>query len=74
MYGLVEELDRESVKRIAIQAFREMRRCGMTTVGEFHYLHHDCTDDEIIHWCVPDAIVCVLEHSLSNAPKVAMYP
>ncbi|MBG80561.1 MAG: formimidoylglutamate deiminase [Phycisphaerae bacterium] len=45
MYGLVEELDRESVKRIAIQAFREMRRCGMTTVGEFHYLHHDCTDD-----------------------------
>ena len=45
MYRLVEELDRDSVRRIAVQAFQEMRRCGMTTVGEFHYLHHDSTEE-----------------------------
>ena len=41
MYELVQEMDRDSLKRIATQAFSEMRRSGMTTVGEFHYLHHD---------------------------------
>ena len=45
MYELVEEMDRDSMKRIAVQAYREMRRAGMTTVGEFHYLHHDSRGD-----------------------------
>ena len=40
MYGLVDGLDQPSVTRLAIQAFREMRATGITTVGEFHYLHH----------------------------------
>ena len=40
MYELVQEMDRDSMKAIASRAFREMRAAGMTSVGEFHYLHH----------------------------------
>ena len=45
MYALVERLDRESLARICRQAFGEMRDAGTTTVGEFHYLHHDRPED-----------------------------
>jgi formimidoylglutamate deiminase len=41
MYRLVTELDRAGVYDLSLQAFREMRAAGITTVGEFHYLHHD---------------------------------
>lgn len=41
MYRLVESMDEASLHRLAIQAFREMLAAGITTVGEFHYLHHD---------------------------------
>lgn len=41
MYRLVQRLDRESLHGLCVQAFREMRAAGITTVGEFHYLHHD---------------------------------
>ncbi|MEK7380019.1 MAG: formimidoylglutamate deiminase [Gemmatimonadota bacterium] len=40
MYGLVDRLDVESFTQLAVQSFREMRATGITTVGEFHYLHH----------------------------------
>ena len=40
MYGLVAELDREAIYQLSFQAFREMLACGITTVGEFHYVHH----------------------------------
>jgi formimidoylglutamate deiminase len=45
MYALVESLDREGLRRICRQAFTEMRDAGFTTVGEFHYLHHDRPGD-----------------------------
>jgi formimidoylglutamate deiminase len=45
MYGLVERLDRDTLARICRLAFAEMRDAGITTVGEFHYLHHDRPDD-----------------------------
>lgn len=45
MYALVESLDRNSLARICRQAFSEMRDAGITTVGEFHYLHHEHPDD-----------------------------
>lgn len=41
MYALVEELDRPALRRWCEQAFNEMLACGITTAGEFHYLHHD---------------------------------
>jgi len=40
MYSLVESFDRASFRAVCVQAFREMLAAGMTTVGEFHYLHH----------------------------------
>ncbi|MEM7482614.1 MAG: formimidoylglutamate deiminase [Acidobacteriota bacterium] len=40
MYGLVDELDEAAVAALSRQAFAEMRAAGITTVGEFHYLHH----------------------------------
>jgi len=40
MYTLVAELGPEEVGRLARQAFGEMLAAGITTVGEFHYLHH----------------------------------
>ena len=40
MYELVGELDPERFRSLCLRAFREMRSAGITTVGEFHYLHH----------------------------------
>jgi formimidoylglutamate deiminase len=41
MYSLVESLEtEEAFYRLALQCFEEMRSSGITTVGEFHYLHH----------------------------------
>ncbi|MDX1385038.1 MAG: amidohydrolase family protein, partial [Thermoanaerobaculia bacterium] len=52
MYGLVEGLDEAAFRRWTLQAFGEMRRAGITTVGEFHYLHHagelDFRFDELV--------------------------
>jgi formimidoylglutamate deiminase len=45
MYELVESLTPDSLFDLSRQAFFEMRRAGITTVGEFHYLHHVGTDD-----------------------------
>ncbi|HUO87455.1 MAG TPA: formimidoylglutamate deiminase [Thermoanaerobaculia bacterium] len=44
MYGLVGDLDRDRLFDLSLAAFREMRAAGITTVGEFHYLHHDDAD------------------------------
>jgi formimidoylglutamate deiminase len=53
MYALVESLDRASLRRISTQAFAEMRDAGITTVGEFHYVHHEREGD----FALDDAIL-----------------
>jgi formimidoylglutamate deiminase len=45
MYQLVESLTPERLFDVSLQAFREMRRAGITCVGEFHYLHHTAGGD-----------------------------
>ncbi|MCH2138423.1 MAG: formimidoylglutamate deiminase [Phycisphaerales bacterium] len=40
MYDLVESLSPDDVGEIAWRCFMEMRGVGITSVGEFHYLHH----------------------------------
>lgn len=40
MYHAAERLSPEAVYQAARMAFVEMLRNGITTVGEFHYLHH----------------------------------
>lgn len=46
MYDLVAQLDADGFREITGRAFREMRRAGITTVGEFHYLHHSPQGDD----------------------------
>jgi formiminoglutamate deiminase len=41
MYELAEALDPEGYRELATATFAEMALAGITTVGEFHYLHHD---------------------------------
>ena len=45
MYGLVGSLDRPILRALTVQAFREMRDAGITSVGEFHYVHHEKGED-----------------------------
>jgi formimidoylglutamate deiminase len=40
MYALVERIGPEEFLRTTTRAFLEMRASGITSVGEFHYLHH----------------------------------
>lgn len=40
MYDLADAVDPERLYRIARVAYREIKRTGTLTVGEFHYLHH----------------------------------
>lgn len=60
MYGLVDRMDEETVYALSKQAFGEMLTAGITTVGEFHYLHHDArcegyAFDEIVLKAAADA-------------------
>ena len=60
MYGLVDRMDEQTVYALSKQAFGEMLAAGITTVGEFHYLHHDerCEGyafDEIVLKAAADA-------------------
>jgi formiminoglutamate deiminase len=40
MYRLATSLTPESLAKISKVAFEELRRAGVRTVGEFHYIHH----------------------------------
>ena len=40
MYDLAGRLDPDSYLELATAVYREMAAAGITTVGEFHYLHH----------------------------------
>lgn len=46
MYKLVGQLDGTRFYELTLQAFREMLAAGITSVGEFHYLHHSASLDE----------------------------
>ncbi|MEO6941545.1 MAG: formimidoylglutamate deiminase, partial [Terrimesophilobacter sp.] len=41
MYGVAERLDPESLYALALATYGEMALSGMTSVGEFFYVHHD---------------------------------
>lgn len=57
MYTLANALDPEGVERVSALAFAEMALAGFTSVGEFHYLHHQpggapYADPEELAWRV----------------------
>jgi formimidoylglutamate deiminase len=45
MYRLVSTMTAERLYDLSRRAFTEMLAAGITTVGEFHYLHHDASCD-----------------------------
>lgn len=55
MYALVDSLDRDTLRRLSARAFAEMRDAGITTVGEFHYLHHEREGDFALDEAVLEA-------------------
>lgn len=68
MYALVDALDRASLCRLSAQAFSEMRDAGITTVGEFHYIHHEregdfALDEAILQAAAESGIRMVLLYS-----------
>ncbi|MCA9311262.1 MAG: amidohydrolase family protein, partial [Phycisphaerales bacterium] len=69
MYDLVGEMTRERLYELSLLAFREMLEAGITTVGEFHYLHHPASEagfafDEVMLHAARDAgIRIVLLHA-----------
>lgn len=40
MYGFVENIDPDDLQNIASALYMQMLKAGYTSVGEFHYLHH----------------------------------
>jgi formiminoglutamate deiminase len=58
MYALASSLTPESIRASSLVAFLELRRAGVRTVGEFHYVHHQADgtpyDDRTI---LADAVV-----------------
>ncbi|WP_243792278.1 formimidoylglutamate deiminase [Saccharopolyspora gloriosae] len=40
MYAVAGKLDPDTYRRLATAVYTEMALAGITTVGEFHYLHH----------------------------------
>jgi formimidoylglutamate deiminase len=59
MYALVGALDRPSLRTLTARAFAEMRDAGITTVGEFHYVHHEREGDFALDEAVLEAAVDV---------------
>jgi len=60
MYDLVGRMNESLMYELSRQAFAEMLRAGITTVGEFHYLHHDASEqgfafDEVVLRAAADA-------------------
>jgi formimidoylglutamate deiminase len=55
MYALVGSLDRRTLRQVSARAFAEMRDAGITTVGEFHYIHHEAEGDFALDEAVIEA-------------------
>lgn len=60
MYRLVEELDPARLQALCLAAFREMLAAGITTVGEFHYLHHAPGGGD---WALDEAVLAAARES-----------
>ncbi|MGH3650298.1 MAG: amidohydrolase family protein, partial [Acidimicrobiia bacterium] len=64
MYEMAASLTPESYESIATAVFTEMAMAGVTTVGEFHYIHHQMGG-------VPYADPNEMSHALVRAARTA---
>lgn len=60
MYAAAARMDPDTLHRTARACFGEMLRAGITTVGEFHYLHHQpdgrpYEDPNELSWAIVEA-------------------
>lgn len=78
MYAFVDQLDAETTFDWSVRCFNEMLRAGITTVGEFHYLHHSANgapyelDDVILSAATQVGIRLVLLQTCYLTGDVAM--
>jgi formimidoylglutamate deiminase len=70
MYDLVGRLDTEELHTLSLRAFREMRRAGITTVGEFHYVHH--RDPDALDYAFDEVVLAAARRS--PPPSTACAP
>ncbi|HVQ17425.1 MAG TPA: formimidoylglutamate deiminase [Actinomycetes bacterium] len=84
MYAVAERLDPESLYALAHATYAEMALSGITSVGEFHYLHHqadgtpyenpDALGDVVVRAATDAGIritlldVCYLQADVGGAP------
>jgi formiminoglutamate deiminase len=57
MYAVARRLDPDSYRALAAATFAEMALSGITTVGEFHYLHHDAQGRPYRHDAMGEAVI-----------------
>jgi len=55
MYKLVDEISIKEFRKLCVQCFLEMRQAGVTSVGEFHYFHHNHSNDYAMDMAVLEA-------------------
>jgi formiminoglutamate deiminase len=64
MYAVAARLDPDAYLPLARAAYAEMALAGITTVGEFHYLHHGADG---VPYADPNAMAEVLRHAAEEA-------
>ncbi|CAI5448317.1 unnamed protein product [Caenorhabditis angaria] len=68
MYGLVADVDKEKIYEYCHTTFTEMLNSGITSVGEFHYVHHSAErfdlDSAVIQAAIDSGIRLVLLETL----------
>lgn len=55
MYSMVENINRKQLYEYALVTFKEMLSAGITTVGEFHYVHHSDEKKFDLDYAILDA-------------------
>jgi formiminoglutamate deiminase len=63
MYAVAERLDPDSYFVLARRTYAELARAGVTTIGEFHYLHHSPGG---VPYADPNAMGEALRHAAAD--------
>jgi formiminoglutamate deiminase len=64
MYAVADRLDPDSYLALARATYAEMALAGVTSVGEFHYLHHDRAG---VRYADPNAMAEALRQAATDA-------
>jgi formiminoglutamate deiminase len=70
MYHAAERLNPDRYRRLARAVYAEMALAGITTVGEFHYVHHDVAG---AHYAEPNAMgLAVIDGAADAGVRLTM--